>query len=85
VLISGSWYRAFDNNSSEGDSGNNNSGDNDNGGDSDNSNSVRPILLLTNNSLYSSKAGLIQLSVNINWATYSNIDNASNSNNGPKD
>ena len=59
MLISGSWYRAFNDNSSEGDSGDNNSGDNDNGSDSDDSDSVRPVSLLTDNFLYSSKAGLI--------------------------
>jgi hypothetical protein len=63
VLISGSWHRAFNDDSSN----------NDNGGDSDNSDSVWPASPLTNNSLYSGKA------------TYSNIDNASNSNDGPKD
>ena len=59
MLISGSWYRAFNDDSGEGDSSDNDSGDNDNGGDSDDSDSVRPASLLTNNSLYFSKAGLI--------------------------
>ena len=59
MLTSGSWHGAFNNDSSEGDSGDNNSGDNDNGGDSDDSDSIWPVSPLTNNSLYSDKAGLI--------------------------
>ena len=85
MLISGSWHGAFNDNSGEGNSGDNNSGDNDNGGDSDDSDSVRLISPLTDNSLYFGEAGLTQLSINIDWATYSNINNASNSNDGPKD
>ena len=79
VLISGSQHRAFNDDSSN----NNNDGNNDN---------IRPTSPLTDNSLYSksiyrldSEAGLIQLSNNIDQAAYSNIDNASNSNNRPKD
>jgi hypothetical protein len=77
VLTGGSWHGAFDDDS----------GDNDNGSDSDGSDSVRPASPLTDNSLYSElggEAGLIQLSNNVDWAVYSNIDNASNSNDGPE-
>lgn len=85
MSTSGSWHGAFDDDSGEGDSGDNDSGDNDNGGDSDDSDSVRPASPLTDNSLYSGEAGLTQLSVNVDWATHSNTDNASNSNDGPED
>jgi len=103
VLTSGSWYGVFDNdsgdnNSSNNNSGNNNSGNNDSGdndsgnnnnsGNSNSSNSIRPVLLLTDNSLYSKlggKAKLIKLFNNIDWAAHSNIDNISNSDDGPKD
>ncbi len=72
VLTSRSWYGVFNNNS----------------GNSNSSNSIRPVLPLTDNSLYSKlggKAELIKLSNNIDWAAYSNIDNASNSDDGPED
>ena len=103
MSISGSWHGAFDddsgdNNSSDddsgdddsgdNDSGDNDSGDNDNGGDSDGSNSVRPALPLTDNSLYSELGGeaeSIKLSDDIDWAAHSNTDNASNSDDGPED
>jgi hypothetical protein len=92
VLLSEGWHGAFNNNN------NNSSGDNNSSSNNGDDNSVRPALLLTNNSLYyksvhrlGNKAKLIQLSNkadNVNWAAYSNnnyIDNASNSDNRPKD
>jgi hypothetical protein len=92
VLPSGGWHGAFNNNN------NNGSGDNDGGSDNGDDNSIRPALLLTDNSLYcesvyrlGNKAGSIQLSNkadDVDWAAYSNnnyIDNASNSDNRPED
>jgi len=92
VLPSGGWHGAFNNNN------NNSGGDNDGGSNNGDDNSVRPASPLTDNFLYyksmhglGNKAGLIQLSNkadNVDWAAYSNndyIDNASDSDNGPKD
>jgi hypothetical protein len=46
VLLSGGWYGAFNNNN------NNSGGDNNGGSNNGDNNSVRPALLLTDNSLY---------------------------------
>ena len=92
VLLSGGQHGAFNNNN------NNSSGNNNSSSNNGNNNSIRPVSLLTNNSLYyksiyrlGNKARSIQLSNkadNIDWAAYSNndyTDSASNSDNGPKD
>ncbi|OCK86595.1 uncharacterized protein K441DRAFT_683241 [Cenococcum geophilum 1.58] len=54
-------YRAFNDNSGEGDSGDNNSGDNDNGGDSDDSDSITLVIVTTD--LRISEQGLTKSSI----------------------